>query len=146
MFILNKHAANALVANYKMSHAIKIIQRIIELEVTVVEQQRQLEVMKDIVWEVINGQSWIGQEQALKMSGVKHPRLFMKYLKGNTKFYEDVTTNREYLSARQCNQHGDRWFKFSREGFQWLLDSKSKINGWVEEQKVIAKNKNKLPC
>lgn len=115
-----------------------------------VEEFNRLElenqVMKDIVWEVINGQAYLGQEQALKMAGIKHPRLFMKYLKGNSKFYDSVVYDRNLLKHHQCNKHGDRWWKFTKEGFEWLLEGKEKLNSWVEVQKQREKELSKLPC
>ena len=102
--------------------------------------------IKDIMWEVINGQAYVSQEQALKSVGVKHPRLFIKFLKSNKAFYNSVVFERQLLSERQCNKHGDRWLKFTKAGFQWLIDEKVKIDLWVEEQKVIQKNAGKLPC
>jgi len=146
MFILNKNATNALVANYKMNHAIKVIQHIIHLEKELERKEKELSIMKDIVWDVVNGQKWVSQEQALKMAGVKHPRLFMKYLKGHQTWMNDLVFNRQYLMERQCNKHGDRWWKFSQEGFRWLLDFKSDINAWVEKQKVLEKERKVIPA
>lgn len=108
-----------------------------------IEKENQL--MKDIVWQVINGQSYISQEQALKMAGIKHPRLFMKYLKSNTKFYNSVVFDRNLLRNHQCNKHGDRWWKFTKEGFQWLLQGKDVLNEWVDRQKIIEKQSKNVP-
>jgi len=108
--------------------------------------EKELSIMKDIVWDVVNGQKWVSQEQALKMAGVKHPRLFMKYLKGHKTWMNDLVFNRQYLMERQCNKHGDRWWKFSQEGFRWLLDFKSDINTWVEKQKVLEKERKVIPA
>lgn len=146
MYILNKNATNALVANYKMSHAIKVIQHIVYLEKELERKEKELSIMKDIVWDVVNGQKWVSQEQALKMAGVKHPRLFMKYLKGHQNWMNDLVFNRQYLMERQCNKHGDRWWKFSQEGFRWLLDFKGDINTWVEKQKVLEKERKIFPA
>jgi len=146
MYILNKNATNALVANYKMSHAIKVIQHIVYLEKELERKEKELSIMKDIVWDVVNGQKWVSQEQALKMAGVKHPRLFMKYLKGHQTWMNDLVFNRQYLMERQCNKHGDRWWKFSQGGFRWLLDFKSDINVWVEKQKVLEKERKVFPA
>lgn len=146
MYVLNKYAANAFVANYKLEHAMLVVEHIHCLELKVEQQQKQLDIMKNIVWQVINGQAYISQEQALKMSGIKHPRLFMKYLKGSTKFYDSVVNEREFLKYKQCNKHGDRWWKFTKEGFQWLLDGQTKLNDWVERQKDLEKQRKVLPC
>jgi len=146
MYIFNKQAVNAFMANYRLEHAMKIVAKVDELEQELVAKQKEIDMMKSIVWEVINGQAYIGQEQALKMAGIKHPRLFMKYLKGNQKFYDSVVFERDILKNHQCNQHGDRWWKFTKEGFKWLLDGRDILNGWVEKQKNIEKSNNKLPC
>lgn len=106
--------------------------------------EEELVIMKDIVWEVINGQAYIGQEQALKMAGIKHPRLFMRYLKSNEKFYNSVVNDRGLLKNHQCNKHGDRWWKFTKEGFQWLLQGKDKLNDWVGKCKVAEKQSKDL--
>ena len=145
-FVLNKYAANALTSYYDLSFACKLVIQIDTLEKQVIEQQRQLDIMKDIVWQVINGQAYIGQEQALKMAGIKHPRLFMKYLKGNSKFYDSVVYERSLLKMHQCNSHGDKWWKFTKKGFQWLLDGQDKLNDWVGKCKEIEKQKKHLPC
>ena len=142
----NSNAANAFVSNYKLEHSLNIVAYVRSLEAQVEEQQRQLDIMKDIVWQVINGQAYIGQEQALKMAGVKHPRLFMKYLKSNKRFYNSVVYERSLLKHHQCNKHGDSWWKFTKKGFQWLLDGQEQINVWVEKQKAIEKLQNKVPC
>ncbi len=99
--------------------------------ITSLEEQNAL--MKDIVWEVINGQAWIGQEQALKMANIKHPRLFMKYLKSDKKFYNKTVYENEYLQERQVSaDKSNRYWKFSKAGFEWLLRSKEKANAWVD--------------
>lgn len=145
-YTLNKYAANALVANYKMKHAMLVVEHLHALECKVQEQQRQLEVMKNIVWEVINGQAYISQEQALKMAGIKHPRLFMRYLKSSSNFYDSVVNERNFLKNHQCNKHGDKWWKFTKEGFQWLLQGKVHLNDWVEKCKIIEKQNKQAPC
>lgn len=101
--------------------------------------------MKSVVWEVINGQAYVSQEQALKCAGIKHPRLFMKYLKGHSKFYEDLMFNRHFLKLRQCNSHGDKWHKFTKEGFKWLLEKREDINTWVDKCKQVEKEQKKMP-
>ncbi len=143
MYVLNKNAANAFMANYSKVHAMKIVAYINSLEQELLKKEKEISLMKEIVWEVINGQAYVSQEQALKCAGVKHPRLFMKYLKGHKTFYNDVVYERSYLVSKQCNKNGDRWWKFTKDGFKWLLDNNTKINDWVEEQKVVW---NKLPC
>lgn len=102
-------------------------------------------IMQSIVWEVINGQAFLSQELALKSSGCDHPRLFMKFLKRNPKFYSSVLA-RSYLQTRQCNQHGDRWWKFSKAGFKWLVANKDILNTWVKEQKELDKLNKVLPA
>ena len=145
MYVLNKYAANAFVANYKLEHAMLVVEHIHKLELQVAEQQRQLDIMKDIVREVINGQAYLSQEQSLKMAGIKHPRLFMKYLKSNERFYSSVVYERNILKHHQCNVHGGRWWKFTKEGFQWLLEGKDKLNNWVEVCKEREKQSKMLP-
>jgi hypothetical protein len=137
LYIFNKNAANAFMSNYKIEHSVKVVAYVNHLEKELLLKEKELSIMKEIVWDVINGQSYIGQEQALKMAGIKHPRLFMKYLKGNERFLDSVMLERNYLSRKQCNKHGDSWWKFTKEGFQWLLSSKDKINAWVESQKKL---------
>lgn len=144
-FKFNRNAANAFMANYKLEHAMKMVDYIVSLEAENLRLEEENRIMKDIVWEVINGQVYIGQEQALKMAGIKHPRLFMKYLKANDKFYDSVVFDRNLLRNHQCNKHGDRWWKFTKEGFQWLLSGKDTLNAWVEKQKVIARQAEKVP-
>lgn len=142
----NKNAANAFMANYKLEHAVKVVAYIDKLETENTRLEEDNRIMKDIVWEVINGQAYIGQEQALKMAGIKHPRLFMKYLKSNERFFNSVVFERQLLREHQCNKHGDRWWKFTKVGFEWLLEGKTKLNSWVDKQKVIEKNASRLPC
>lgn len=142
----NKNAANAFMANYKLEHAVKVVAYIDKLETENTRLEEENRIMKDIVWEVINGQAYIGQEQALKMAGIKHPRLFMKYLKSNERFFNSVVLERQLLREHQCNKHGDRWWKFTKVGFEWLLEGKTKLNSWVDKQKIIEKNASHLPC
>lgn len=132
MYVLGVNAARAFCANYKITEALKLVNRIDELEEELRRKEEELSVMKNIVWEVINGQNYIGQEQALKMAGIKHPRLFMKYLKEDKKFYETVVYKRKLLKSIQCNAEGDKYLKFTKAGFKWLLDSKDKANEWVQ--------------
>lgn len=132
MFVLNKLAATALISYYDISFSCKIAAYIHKLEEELRRKEEELLVMKNIVWEVINGQNYIGQEQALKMAGIKHPRLFMKYLKEDKKFYETVIYKRKFLKSIQCNAEGDKYLKFTKAGFKWLLDSKDKANEWVQ--------------
>lgn len=146
MMVLSKDLVNVLMCGYSVEHAIKVINHINHLELENEHLSQGIAAIKDIMWEVINGQAYVSQEQALKSVGVKHPRLFIKFLKSNKAFYNSVVFERQLLSERQCNKHGDRWLKFTKAGFQWLIDEKVKIDLWVEEQKVIAKNASKLPC
>lgn len=126
MFLLNKHAVNALMANYSVKHAVSLVLHINNLEQELVQKEKELSIMKDIVWEVINGQNWVGQEQALKMAGVKHPRLFMKYLRGNETFYNDLVYNREYLQRKQCGPTSFCW-KFSKRVLSGCWITKIKL-------------------
>ena len=146
MMVLSKDLVNVLMCGYSVEHAIKVINHINHLELENEHLSQGIAAIKDIMWEVINGQAYVSQEQALKSVGVKHPRLFIKFLKSNKAFYNSVVFERQLLSERQCNKHGDRWLKFTKAGFQWLIDEKVKIDLWVEEQKVIQKNAGKLPC
>ncbi len=103
----------------------------------IVGLEEQAMMMKNLVWRVINNKAYLGREYALKSAGVKHPRLFMKYLRSNSKFYEDVY-DRGFLK----NQHVSADTKvemFTKEGFQWLLSSVDKVNGWVETCKLSSK-------
>lgn len=146
MYVLNKNSVNCLVANYKLEHAMKIISHLHTLEQKIFKQEKEISLMKDIVWEVINGQAYISQEQALKSAGVKHPRLFIRYLKDNKSWYNDLVFERNLLTERQCNSHGDRWLKFTKDGFQWLLDNRVRINTWVNDQKAQRKALTQVPC
>ena len=103
-------------ANYELEHAVKVVAYIDKLETENTRLEEENRIMKDIVWEVINGQAYIGQEQALKMAGIKNPRLFMKYLKSNERFFNSVVFERQLLREHQCNKHGDRWWKFTKAG------------------------------
>ena len=145
-FKFNRNAANAFMANYKLEHAMKMVDYIVSLEAENIRLEEENRIMKDIVWEVINGQAYIGQEQALKMAGIRHPRLFMKYLKSNEKFYDSVVFERGLIKDHQCNKHGDRWWKFTKDGFQWLLQGKDTLNNWVDKQKLIEKQSKNVPC
>ncbi len=99
--------------------------------ITSLEEQNAL--MKDIVWETINGAAFLSQELALKSAGIKHPRLFMKYLKSDEKFYNKTVYENEYLQERQVSaDKSNRYWKFSKAGFEWLLRSKEKANAWVD--------------
>ncbi|CAH9012071.1 putative Rha family transcriptional regulator [Vibrio phage 424E50-1] len=90
VYILNSYAVNALISTYSMEHAVKLVMHIHKLELKVAEQQKQIDIMKDIVWKVIKNKSYIGRMYALQSAGVKHPRLFLRYLRENSKFYEDT--------------------------------------------------------
>ncbi len=145
MYILNRFAVNSLLAYYDVKFACMLTNHVHNLEVELEKKQKELEVMQGIVWEVINGQAFLSQELALKSSGCDHPRLFMKFLKRNPKFYSSVL-DRSYLQTRQCNQHGDRWWKFSKAGFKWLVANKDTLNTWVKEQKELDKLNKVLPA
>lgn len=139
----NKYAANAFMANYKLEHAMAVVTHLNTLENKVVQQQEELSVMKNIVWTVINGQNYINQTQALKMAGVKHPNLFMRYLKDNKKFHEDLIYERCFLVNKQVGKTGmDRCWRFTKDGFKWLLTNRENINDWVEKQKAARKSYN----
>ena len=86
---------------------------------------------------VINGQNWVNQTQALKMAGIKHPNLFMKYLKQNETYFNKVVYEDKYLANKQVGKSGlDRCWRFSKDGFKWLLDKREVMNSWVEKKKL----------
>lgn len=61
----------------------------------------------------------------------------MKYLKRNKNIYKSVVDKRGFLQNKQCNKHGDHSWKFTKEGFQWLLNNRDKMNIWVDEQRKL---------
>ena len=115
-----------------------------KLEEEAVEQQRQHDLMKDIVWKVIKDKSYLGRIYALQSAGVKHPRLFLRYLKENGKFHTDVhergLLKHQYVSPNTLVE------MFTRKGFEWLLANKGNLDTWVEKQKVLEKQRKVLPC
>ncbi len=143
MYVLNKNSVNAFMANYSVQHAMSLVRHINLLEEKLEAKQKELDLMQSIVWEVINGQSWIGQNQALKMAGITHPVLFMRFLKDNPTFLSKVM-NEGKLQERRVSKNADEvYWKFSQKGFKWLLHSKDTANTWVENQKALRVQKAK---
>lgn len=138
LFVLNKHSVNALMANYKIEHAMLIIEHMVNLEEQLARKEEELLIMKSLVWKVINEKSYLSREYALKSAGITHPRLFMKYLRSNNTFYK-ITQEKGYLKHQHVSP-SDKVEMFTKEGFKWLLESRTKANTWVEEQKVLWKN------
>ena len=137
VYKLNNYAVNALMSTYSMEHAISLVMHMKNLEDKLEEKQKELDLMQSIVWEVINGQSWIGQLQCLKMAGIKHPVLFMRYLKENPTFLKSVLESNKLQERRVGKDASDRCWKFSQEGFKWLLSSRDTANIWVQDQKAL---------
>ncbi|AHK11533.1 Rha-like protein [Shewanella sp. phage 1/40] len=143
-FKLNKYAANALVANYKMKHAILVVEHIHKLEMENFKLEEDNRIMKDIVWKVIKDKSYLGRVYALQSAGVKHPRLFLRYLRENGKFHTDV--HERGLLKHQHVSPNTLVEMFTRKGFEWLLANKGNLDTWVEKQKVLEKQRKVLPC
>ena len=143
-FKLNRYAANALTSYYDLSFACKLVIKLDCMEKEAVEQQRQLDLMKDIVWKVIKDKSYLGRMYALQSAGVKHPRLFLRYLQENGKFHTDV--HDRGLLKHQHVSPNTLVEMFTRKGFEWLLANKSNLDTWVEKQKVLEKQRKVLPC
>ena len=137
LYVLNKHSVNALMANYSIEHAMTLVTHIYTLEQELIKKEEEITVMKAIVWKVINEKSYISREYALKSAGIKHPRLFMKYLRGNKSFYK-TTHDNGYLKEQHVSAE-TKVEMFTKKGFKWLLESQEKANTWVEEQKVLWK-------
>jgi hypothetical protein len=137
MFTLNKNSVNAFMANYSVQHAMSLVRHINVLEQELEAKQKEVDLMQSIVWEVINGQSWIGQNQAIKMAGITHPVLFMRYLKENTSFLNSVIKDNRLQERRVGKNASDRCWKFSQDGFKWLLSSRDTANIWVQDQKAL---------
>jgi Rha family phage regulatory protein len=102
------------------------------------------QIMKDIVWKVIKDKSYLGRMYALQSAGVKHPRLFLRYLQENGKFHTDV--HERGLLKHQHVSPNTLVEMFTRKGFEWLLANKSNLDTWVEKQKVLEKQRKVLPC
>ena len=137
MFTLNKYAVSALVSYYDLSFACRVVNYTKELEQELETKQKEVDLMQSIVWEVINGQSWIGQNQAIKMAGITHPVLFMRYLKENPTFLKSVLESNKLQERRVGKNASDRCWKFSQDGFKWLLSSRDTANIWVQDQKAL---------
>lgn len=137
MFTLNKNSVNAFMANYSVQHAMSLVRHINVLEQELEAKQKEVDLMQSIVWEVINGQSWIGQSQAIKMAGITHPVLFMRYLKENPTFLKSVLESNKLQERRVGKNASDRCWKFSQDGFKWLLSSRDTANIWVQDQKAL---------
>lgn len=88
--------------------------------------------LQSVVYQVIKGQKYIAQEQALKCAGITHPRKFMKILKENELWLNNVM-EQGYLEYKTVNSHKDKAWKFSQKGFEWLVDNCDKANSLVDK-------------
>jgi hypothetical protein len=144
VYVLNRYAVNALLSTYSMEHAVTLVMHIHKLEMEKFKLEEENRIMKDIVWKVIKNKSYLGRIYALQSAGVKHPRLFLRYLRENGKFYADV--HDRGLLKHQHVSPNTLVEMFTRKGFEWLLENKGNLDVWVEKQKVSEKQRKVLPC
>jgi len=135
VFVLNPYAVNALMSHYSLAQSMIILTELHSKIVLLERTEKELAVMKNIVWKVINNKSFISREYALKSAGINHPRLFMKYLRSNESFYSSVL-KREFLKDQHVSP-STKVLMFTQDGFQWLLGNTEKINSWVEDNKKL---------
>lgn len=91
-----------------------------------------------IVLKVINTQKWFNREQAFKMSGIFHPRLFFRALINTPEFFYECE-NRGLIEYKPINHHVDRVWRCSNQGFKWFAKHHKTINLWVEEYKLSSR-------
>lgn len=140
-FKFNQNAANAFMANYKLEHAMKLVDYISVLEQENLRLEEENQILKDLVWENIGDMKVLNQRTALQVAGIKHPIIFMRELRKRTASYKRLQD--EGKIVYQTYDQGKWTDRFTQEGFQWLLDKSETMNAWVEEIKISNKKLSK---
>lgn len=130
-YILNKWSVNALMSYYDLEHAMNVMQYVYDLEQT-------NETIRDIAWEAIEGSNYINQRLGLKLAGIKHPLLFMKFAQKIKNARVEVFDT-GYITRKQINRHGDTQWRITQDGFEWLCNNRDRCNDFVERVKAARK-------
>ncbi len=128
MYVLNKNAANALVAYYDLSFAMKVITHMDTLEK---ENQKLIEenrMLNDLIAQTFKEKAWVGQEFGAKAAGIQHPRKMCEFIKRNPKAVENFARNNYFIERQVGKSSGDRAWMWSQEGFEYLITNKDKLN------------------
>ncbi len=141
MYILNKWAVNALMANYSLEHAMVIMQHMYELEHILMQRPQW-------VFDAVTGSNYLSQHIGLKCAKIKHPNLLMKHFRTDSALLYEAGSQHKtgvewligqgYLCYKTINQHKDKAYRWTTVGLEWLQDHSTELNERVE---VIKKNK-----
>lgn len=102
------------------------------------ELEQTLETVKDIAWEAIEGRNYIGQSLGLKLAGIKHPTLLIRYGQEYTNARKELFESNRIV-CKTINRHGDTQWRITQDGFEWLCMNRERCNDFVERVKNARK-------
>lgn len=102
--------------------------------------EEENQVLKSIVWQVINGKNYLPQELGAQAAGIEHPRLFMKYIKQREnvlKWFMDKNLLEHKRVGKTAQDTAWRW---TQSGFKYILSNRQHLNARVKEMHEQERN------
>ncbi|QFR59151.1 transcriptional regulator [Vibrio phage ICP1] len=102
--------------------------------------EEENQVLKSIVWQVINGKNYLPQELGAQAAGIEHLRLFMKYIKQREnvlKWFMDKNLLEHKRVGKTAQDTAWRW---TQSGFKYILSNRQHLNARVKEMHEQERN------
>jgi phage regulator Rha-like protein len=139
VYVLNRYAVNALLSTYSMEHAVKLVMHIHKLEMENFKLQEENRKLNDMIAQTFKDKAWVAQEFGAKAAGIEHPRKFVEFIKSNSKAYEWMMKKGYFDHRRVGKKTTDKAYMWSQAGFQYLVQSKDKLNERTKELMKLQK-------
>lgn len=102
--------------------------------------EEENQVLKSIVWQVINGKNYLPQELGAQAAGIEHPRLFMKYIKQRENVLKGFV-DKNFLEHKRVGKTAqDTAWRWTQAGFKYLLSNRQHLNTRVKEMHEQERN------
>lgn len=102
--------------------------------------EEENQVLKSIVWQVINGKNYLPQELGAQAAGIEHPRLFMKYIKQRENVLKGFV-DKNFLEHKRVGKTAqDTAWRWTQSGFKYLLSNRQHLNARVKEMHEQERN------
>lgn len=105
------------------------------------ELEKQRDLLLNVVYEVVNGKAFLGQEFGCKCADIKKPRKLIQFLKEDEVAFAVLQEKGLFTYRQVGKKNTDRVWTWSRNGFKWLVNNRDRLNSKVEELIIIEQAK-----